>query len=91
MWTVILNSVKSFLGKFFKSALQQQLQILMPVALGIVSAIENDPSIVVNGDKRSVAFDAISDKVRAGEKGIGASLINLAIELAVQEIKLMGK
>lgn len=92
MWQVILNSLKSFLGKFLKSAAQKQLQVLMPIASNIVNQVENDPSIIVNNDKRSTAVSLIGEQLIQSQKSIAPYLINLAIELCVAELKqLSGK
>lgn len=87
MWQVILNSLKSFLGKFLKSAAQKQLQVLMPIASNIVNQVENDPSIIVNNDKRSTAVSLIGEQLIQSQKSIAPYLINLAIELAVATMK----
>jgi hypothetical protein len=87
MWQAILNSLKSFLGKFLKSAAQKQLQLLMPIASNVVSQVESDPSLLINGDKRSTAVALIGTQLIDSQKSIAPYLINLAIELAVCELK----
>ncbi len=85
MWKNILNSVKSFLTAFFKSAWQKELAVLMPIALEVVESI--DQSTLTNSEKRSTAFDTISAKVIDSQKSLAPFLINLAIELAVANLK----
>lgn len=89
MWQVILNSLKSFLGKFLKSAAQKQLSVLMPIANDAVTMVANDVSILTSSEKRNYAFDIIKDQISVSQKDISTSLINLAIELAYQEIKML--
>lgn len=87
MWQAILNSFKSFLGKFLKSATKQQLEIIMPIAQNVVKMVKSDPSIIINGSKRDTAFDLIVKELTTKEGDFANHLINLAIELAVCEIK----
>jgi hypothetical protein len=89
MWQNILNSVKTFISAFFKSAWQKELNILMPIALTAVAEVEADPTIVVNSDKRTAAFTKILSQVVSSQKTIAPFLINLALELSVAQIKAL--
>lgn len=91
MWQAILNSFKSFLGKFLKSASKKQLEIIMPIAQNAVNMIKTDPSVIINGSKRETAFDMIVKELTTKEGDFANHLINLAIELAVCELKELVK
>lgn len=86
MWQTILNSLKSFLGNFLKSAAKIELDKLMPLTISVVKSIESDPSIITNGSKRDTAFSMIGKQLGDSQKDIPNSLIYLAIELGVQEL-----
>ena len=54
------------------------------IAKDVVKSIELDPSIILNVDKRRVAFEAVKQRLEDEGKVVRTSIINLAIELAVQ-------
>jgi hypothetical protein len=86
MWQNILNSVKTFISAFFKSAWQKELNILMPIALEVVTYVEHNYSELFDPSKRDAAFKIILSKLDDAHREIPKSLINLAIELACQEM-----
>jgi len=83
----LLATFRDFLKAIFQGAVELTLAALKDLAIQVVSELQYDPSIITNEDKRKIAFERI--KVLAKAKGISVkdSLINLAIELAVQYLK----
>lgn len=81
----------SKIGKFFKDlykpALQQQLDILVPIARGIVAQIEADPTIIVDKGKQATAVSLLLAELAQKEIAYIPRLINLAIEIAVVDFK----
>jgi len=76
-----------FFKKLFKATIQDQLDILRPIVLDIVKRIESDPSIIIDGDKRSTAMAMIAQELVSKELIFAKRLVNLAIEIAVVEMK----
>lgn len=60
---------------------------LLDIALSVVSEIQNDPAVLTNEQKRTLAYERIKQKLKESEKDAKDSLINLAIELAVGYLK----
>jgi hypothetical protein len=77
IWTIIKPTVMAFLSQAGKQVLDIAMEIVTDLAKSDLSS----------DDKRKAAFDAIKDKLEAEGKVVGNSLINLAIELAVQRLK----
>ncbi len=82
----ILNVILSFVQKLFKSALQEQLKILIPIAEKVVKLIAEDPSVVSNSVKRDAAVTLILQELVQKQLNYPMRLINLAIEIAVVEM-----
>jgi hypothetical protein len=57
------------------------------IAKDVVQAIELDPLIVKDEEKRRIAYEAVKTRLKSEGKVVGDSVINLAIELAVQAFK----
>lgn len=83
----IIPVITNFFKKLFKQSIQQQLDIIVPIAKEIVSMIEADPSIIVDGDKRTTAIAHIVAELAAKELIFAKRLVNLALEIAVVEVK----
>lgn len=91
------NTIITFLLKYFgnvgkilaillKDAIQKELAAVLPIAVEVVHMIEADPAILTSKDKANSAFTLISAKLITSQQSIASSTINLAIELAVQEL-----
>ena len=80
--------LRQFLAELLKGALEILLAALLDIAKQAVAQVAADPKILTNDDKRKAAAKIIADYAK--QKGINAgdSVINLAIELAVQDFKL---
>ena len=78
-------------GEIFKPLIRWLLNQVggrvLEIAKDVVKSIELDPSLVLDEDKRRTAFEAIKQRLTDEGKEVRDSLINLAIELALQAIK----
>ncbi len=83
----LLGDLGKFLKVLFKDALQKQLKLIMPIAMDAVKQVASDPSILSSNEKRDMAIGIIKDKILDGQREIGLSVIALAVEVAVQNIK----
>lgn len=86
--------LKVWLGKsweFLKPLLMVFLsktgQILAASALRAVAVVAESYSSKSGDEKRSAAFDLIVEDLKSQGVALGASMINLAIESAVQKLK----
>lgn len=77
VWAVLKPSVMVWL-----TALGQEL---LALALEIVTELASTD--LSNSEKREAAFDEIKDRLGDKAEEVGSSLINLAIEIAVQKLK----
>lgn len=77
------NIVEALLRLILKAVFPE----LLDIALSVVQEIQNDPEVLTNEQKRTLAFERIKEKLKEGEKDAKDSLINLAIELAVSYVK----
>lgn len=86
---LVFSSIWTFLEPFVKLFVSSAGQILSSVALDAVKMVAADPSMLKSGglEKRQAAFNIIVASLKA--KGIEAStsIINAAIEAAVQKVK----
>lgn len=72
-----------FLTVLFKDSIQQQLKIILPIALKYVKQIANNPNLISGSEKRKAVFDAILDEIGDKQGDFKTHIINLAIEMAV--------
>lgn len=77
IWAIIKPTVMAFLSQAGKQVLDLAMEIVTDLAKSDLSS----------DDKRKAAFDAIKTRLQEDGKVVGNSLINLAIELAVQRLK----
>lgn len=61
--------------------------LLLEIAKDTVKSIQLDPSLISDSIKRATAFAAIKQRMRDEGKEVSDSMVNLAIELALQSIK----
>lgn len=83
----IIKGIVSFFKSFFKESVKAQLDILVPIAKDVVQMIENDPSIIVDGKKRDTAIALILKELANKELKAVPRILNLAIEIAVVDLK----
>ena len=77
IWALIKPTVMLLLNSLFQDVLSMAVDVVTELASSDLSSSE----------KREAAFDKIKEMLESQGKEIGSSLINLAIELAVQKIK----
>ena len=88
MWEVIklyMSKIWTILKPIVKILLTTLFQEVLNIAVGVVTDLASTD--LSNSEKREAAFDQIKEKLAAEGKEVGSSLINLAIELAVQKLK----
>lgn len=79
--------VTDFVAPLFHEAISKELAVVLPLAAEVTGKLAADPGLLTNDDKRAAAFKDLSRRLAARQIAIGASLINTAIELAVQKLK----
>lgn len=79
VWDIIAPFVRLFLTK--------SGQALAEIALSAVVKVASDPSILTGEAKRNKAFNMILVELKARGITIATSVINTAIEVAVQKMK----
>ena len=88
---LVFSKIWDFIAPFVKIFLSSAGQILGAVALQVVRNIAQDTTLVTDSDKRSAAFDAIVVDLKGKGIELGlqvtTSMINAAIEAAVQKLK----
>ena len=89
----LFGDVWDFLQPLFKLFMSQAGQILGNIALGVVMDIAKDPSMVGSGGlaKRQAAFDKIAAELKDKGLIVATSMINAAIETAVQHLEKKGE
>lgn len=83
----VLHVLTSLLSKLFKSTIQQQIDIILPIAENAVRQIADDPSILTNEEKRQRAISMVIAELTSKEVIFAKRLINLCIEIAVVQLK----
>lgn len=83
----LLGDLGKLLSVLFKDALQKELKLVLPIAINVVKQVAADPSLLSGGMKREAAITLITDQLISSQKQIGLSVISLAVELAVQNVK----
>ena len=83
------TKIGSFLLPFVKIFVSSAGQILGSIALDVVKQIAADPSMIKAGGlaKRQAAFDLIVKDLKSKGLELSTSVINAAIEAAVQKAK----
>jgi cadmium resistance protein CadD (predicted permease) len=66
------------------------LTVLLPIALGIVKELAENNNIS-NSEKREQAFEKLADAAKNEGMNAANSLLNLAIEMAVTNLKVASK
>jgi hypothetical protein len=92
----VFTSVWDFLAPIVKIFMSKGGDILKDTAMAVCGEIAKDPSLLASGglEKRQLAFDRITSDLKAKAPdiaiGLASSVINLAIEAAVQKLKEQG-
>ena len=81
------GSLGRFLAILFKDALQKELEVVLPIAIGAVTSVASDPTLIQSGEKRDAAVALIIAQLVKAQVTVGLSVIHLGVELAVQNVK----
>ena len=81
------NVIEDFVTPLFRKGIGDALTWALPRALSLVAQVAADPKLLTNDAKRAAVFRGLEGEAKATGIAIGASLINTAIELAVQKLK----
>ncbi len=86
----LIKELWAMIKEFISGGTELLLAQLQEIAITAVKMVASDPGLITDSDKRKRAFDII--KAKAIEQGLGVrdSLINFAIELAVNYLKQVG-
>lgn len=87
----LFGEIGDFIAVLLKSGIQQELKIVLPLALNAVKAVAFDKSLTTGDAKFNAAFDLIKGNIGDSQLKIGTSLVNLGIELALQKYKEIEK
>ena len=90
MWTylkAVSSGIWDFILPFLKVLLTQGGQILAKTAVEVVTAVAQNYTASPGDQKKTIAFNLITDSLAKQGIQLGASVINAAIESAVQKIK----
>ena len=82
---ILMSNIWSALQPVFMQFITSTGNIVLHIALDIVMDLANQD--FSNSEKREIAFNNIKDKLKQSGVQVGDSMINLAIEIAVQNIK----
>ena len=85
-----LGTLGRFLSILFKDTLRKELEIILPIAIGAVTSVANDPTLLKSGAKQDAAAALILAELAKKQVEIGKSVINLGIELALQNVRSSG-
>lgn len=90
MWTylkAVSSGIWDFVLPFIKILLTQGGQLLARTAMDVVTAVAQNYAAAPGEQKKTIAFDLISASLAKQGVQLGASVINAAIESAVQKLK----
>lgn len=79
-----LGVLGQFLSVLFKTTVQKELEVVLPLAALAVAQIEADPTLILPGAKRDAAIASIVSSLTNSQIKIGLSVVSLGVELAVQ-------
>lgn len=83
----LLGNVGRFLLSLLRRGVYDTLDQILPIALEVVLQVARDPSLVTDEEKRRAAFESLKRRLAIVGISVSASLINLAIEMAIQRLK----
>jgi len=90
MWTylkAVSSGAWNFILPFIQVLLTQAGQVLAQTAMDTVKQVAINYSSAPGAEKKIIAFNLITDSLAKQGIQMGASIINMAIEAAVQKIK----
>lgn len=83
----VTSGIWTFILPFLKILLTQGGQLLAQTAMNTVTAVAANYAAAPGDQKKAIAFDVITASLKKQGIEMGASVINAAIEAAVQKIK----
>lgn len=84
---IVFSWLFSFFSSVFSGITGKVLEGLIDIARQVIKQLEDDPSFLTSSDKRQAAFERIKSKALEEGKELSSHAINLAIELAVAELR----
>jgi len=84
---LVMSSAWDFIRPFVLMLLSQGGQILAQVAMDTVTTVAANYASAPGEQKRQISFDLIRAQLQQQGVQLGASVINAAIEAAVQRLK----
>lgn len=85
-----LGVIGEYLKYIFIRGIHKQLEVIIPLAYDVVKAVQNDPSLVTNSEKREKALQLLKEELAKRSLDAATSTVAMAIELAVQRLKVEG-
>lgn len=83
----LFGELGNYLAILFKDALHKELALALPIATRVIAQVAMDPTLLSGSDKRDAAIGLALAELGKSQITIGISVLNLAIELAVQKSK----
>jgi hypothetical protein len=83
----ILGRMWDFLAPFIRILMTQAGELLAQAAMEAVTAVQSSMADQSGEEKRKAAFEAIEKSLLQNGVKLGASVINMAIEAAVNRMK----
>jgi hypothetical protein len=84
---IIFSSMWDFVSPFFIMLLKQGGTALLQSASVAVRRVETDLQGASGEEKRKAAFDIVKSEMQSRGEQVATSVINAAIEVAVQKLK----
>ena len=84
-----LGNIGSFLRALLERGFYELLEQVLPVALEVVTAIQNNYADLPGEEKRKKAFNLLKRRLIGAGINVSTSILNLAIEMAVQKLKAL--
>ncbi len=84
---VFINWLFNFFSTVFSGSTGKVIEGVLDITRTVIGELETDPNFLTNADKRQAAFDRIRSKALEEGREVSSHAINLAIELAVAELR----
>lgn len=86
-WGLFGGYLAGVLQPFLENIAKNGGQLLMDVAYDAVKAVQNDPSILSNSQKRDAALDIILNRMKNEGVAVATSAANGALEAMLAKLK----
>jgi len=84
-----LSWLERFILSLFERGVVDYLEKLLPVAVGIVTSLMQNNTLT-SEQKRAEAVKQLGDAAKNTGIDVGLSVLNLAVEMALQKVKAYG-